>query len=277
MKIFVTGSTGFIGSHFLRQALAAGHKVVGSCRTTSLAPANIHGVDWIVGSLDELLPIHLHGCDVFVHFAAAGVSPQQATRSQLTYWNVEVPLYLLEVASKAGVKRVVLAGSFAEYGRSAELFDLIPPQAPLLPTNHYASSKAACFVSAYGAAIELGLELCYLRIFSAFGDGQFASNFWPALKKAALAGEDFEMTPGEQIRDYIPVEAVAKQFLHAVLRKDVLAGYPYVRNVGTGQPVAMRDFAKKWWCHWEASGTLKIGALPYRSNEIMRFAPLITD
>jgi nucleoside-diphosphate-sugar epimerase len=132
-------------------------------------------------------------------------------------------------------------------------------------------------MSAYGLAVEQELELCYLRIFSAFGEGQFPSNFWPALKRAALAGEDFLMTEGAQVRDYVPVEAVADRFLHAALRQDVQAGHPHVSNVGSGCPVTMRDFARHWWDQWNAVGKLEIGALPYRPNEVMRFVPLITD
>jgi nucleoside-diphosphate-sugar epimerase len=277
MKLFVTGATGFIGSHFVRLALAQGHDVVAPRRPHSVVPAGLEKVRWLSVPMDAIEPAELAGCDALVHFAAAGVSPQKASRSEMTRWNVDASLSLIERARIAGVRRFVLAGTFAEYGRSADRYNLIPPDAPLLPTSHYASSKAACFVSAYGAAVELGLELCYLRIFSAFGEGQFASNFWPALKRAALAGDDFAMTAGEQIRDYIAVEAVAKRFLHAVLRQDLVPGVPHVSNVGSGQPVAMVDFARRWWLHWNASGTLRVGDLPYRANEVMRFAPLITD
>jgi len=277
MKLLVTGATGFIGSHFVRLALAQGHDVVALRRPHSVMPVGLEQVRWLSVPMDAIDPTDFAGCDALVHLAAAGVSPQKATRAEMTRWNVGASLSLIESASSAGVRRVVLAGTFAEYGRSAERYDLIPPDAPLLPTTHYASSKAAGFVSAYGAAIELGLELCYLRIFSAFGDGQFDSNFWPALKRAALAGEDFSMTAGEQVRDYIPVEAVAERFLHAVLRRDLSPGVPHVSNVGSGQPVAMRDFARRWWQHWNATGALRIGDLPYRANEVMRFAPLISD
>jgi nucleoside-diphosphate-sugar epimerase len=234
------------------------------------------GLTWLPAELDALPNGCMIGCDSLVHFAAVGVSPKHADRSELTYWNVSVPLMLMEAARASGVQRVVIAGSFAEYGRSASFFNLIPPDAPLLPTNAYAASKAACFVTSHAAAIELNLQLCYLRIFSAFGNGQFETNFWPALRKAALKGENFLMTGGEQIRDFIPVENVALEFLHAVTLGKVHAGKPLIWNVGSGSPVKMKDFAEAWWKHWGARGLLKVGALPYRPNEVMRFAPLIT-
>jgi nucleoside-diphosphate-sugar epimerase len=277
MKFFVTGATGFVGSHFVRQASAAGHEVVASHRAGTDRLFASPGLTWFQAELDALPPTAMQGCDALMHFAAAGVSPKQASRAELAHWNVAVPQLLLEAAQAAGVRRAVVAGSFAEYGRSADLYDLIPPTAALLPTTSYASSKAASFACCHATAIELGMELCYLRIFSAFGDGQYETNFWPALKAAAVAGRDFPMTPGEQMRDFVAVQTVARAFLHAALRPDVAAAQPLVRNIGSGRPVTMREFARHWWAHWGAAGALQVGALPYRANEVMRFAPLITE
>lgn len=277
MKFFVTGATGFIGSHFVREALTNGHEVVATYRTGPERLVMSPGLTWLRAELDALPAAAMNGCDALMHFAAVGVSPKQASRAELAHWNIAVPQVLLEAAHAAGVRRSVVAGSFAEYGRSADLYELIPPTAPLLPTTSYASSKAASFACCHATAIELGMELCYLRIFSAYGDGQFETNFWPALKAAALSGRDFPMTAGEQTRDYVAVQAVARAFLHAALRPDVAAAQPLVRNVGSGRPVTMHEFARHWWSHWGATGTLQVGALPYRANEVMRFAPLITE
>lgn len=277
MKLFVTGATGFVGSCFLRHAIAGRHQIVAPHRPGREVATGPAGVEWLSVALDRVDASHFADCDALVHFAAVGVSPKQASRRELMHWNVTVPQLLLEAAHSAGVRRAVIAGSYAEYGRSAERYNLIPADAPLLPTTSYASSKAACFVTCHATAIELELELCYLRIFSAFGDGQFTSNFWPALRKAAFAGEDFPMTGGEQVRDFVDVDDVAKAFLHAATRPNVLPGQPLVRNVGSGRPVTMRAFAETWWRRWNARGTLLIGALPYRPNEVMRFAPLIDD
>ena len=55
--------------------------------------------------------------------------------------------------------------------------------------------------------------LTYNRIFSAFGEGQFIENLWPSLRKAAMNGENFNMTSGKQIRDFIEVKKIALNFL----------------------------------------------------------------
>ena len=277
MKIFVTGGTGFIGSHFIKIAIAEKHDITALRRAGSTPKIDLPiSPNWLNKQLEEVGPEDLIGIDAIVHFASVGVSPKQATWEELMRINVFSSIHLLKQAKLAKIKRVVFAGTFAEYGLAGLNYEKIPPSAPLLPTNAYAGSKAAAFALSFAFSVENNLEFCYLRIFSAFGEGQCSENIWPSLRASALAGLDFEMTLGEQIRDYIPVEVVAKYFLLACKRKDVTQGIPLQLNVGSGNPISIREFAQHWWYdQWRAKGKLKIGALPYRRGEVMRFAPEI--
>jgi nucleoside-diphosphate-sugar epimerase len=140
--------------------------------------------------------------------AAYGVSPQPCTWQNAIQINVLDSIMLIERAIEAGVPRIILSGSCMEYGRSAERFDNIPPNAPLEPTGPYAASKAALSVAASALCQQRRVELAILRLFTVFGDGQNPGNLWPSMHRAALAGEDFPMSPGEQISDFVPVEDV---------------------------------------------------------------------
>lgn len=276
MKIFVTGGTGFIGSHFLNCALKAGHQVKalrlpGDAPKIQLSAAP----QWLDGSLADEWSSPLKDCEVLVHLAAVGVSPQIATWEKLLQVNVVQSVQLWQQAVKAGVKRLVICGSCFEYGRSAERYEFIPPGAPLEPLNAYAASKAAATVAALAFAAENKIELIILRPFHVFGEGQHELNFWPALKTAALGGKDFSMTAGEQLRDFVPVAEVASAFVAALTRTDLRPGEPLVENLGTGRPQTLRAFAEHWWRVWGATGRLQPGALPYRANEVMRYVPQI--
>ena len=46
-----------------------------------------------------------------------------------------------------------------------------------------------------------------------------------------------------------------------------------VKNLGSGNPQSVREFVEHWWKKFEAKGKLKLGAVPYRENEVMRFVP----
>ena len=274
MKVFLTGGTGFIGSHYLAHMSSLPHEITALRRFGSVPCVDIQRQPtWLEKSMDTIDESDLEGHDVLVHLASVGVSPQKATWQEMIYWNAVVLMRLLEVGISAGVRRFVLAGSYAEYGTSADQYEFLPVDATLQPTSPYAASKAAGCVLASTFAIVSQVELCYLRIFSAYGEGQYEDNFWPALKAAAITGKDFPMTLGEQVRDYIPVEEVAKAIHIATVRDDICPGIPKIINVATGKPVTMREFAERYWKQWGAKGELHIGKLLYRPNEPMRFVP----
>lgn len=89
MKIFVTGSSGFIGRHVVKKALNAGHKVVGLRFTNSgLNGVESSDVNWIQGSLEDDLRYALDGCDVLIHLAAYGVDPRYDSWQEAFRWNV---------------------------------------------------------------------------------------------------------------------------------------------------------------------------------------------
>jgi nucleoside-diphosphate-sugar epimerase len=274
MRIFVTGGTGFIGSHFLRAALAAGHEVRAVRRPGSKPRIQLEREpDWLDCGLENVTTDSIAGCEVLVHLASPGVSPKQASLEELFHWNVTVLLKLLSCARCAGVRRIVIAGTGLEYGRSAENYDYIPPSAPLLPITAYAASKAAGCIAATSYASEHSLQLAYLRIFTAYGEGQYEKSFWPSLHHAALSGSDFRMTAGEQILDFVPVEKVVARLVSALTHPHIEAGSPYIANVGLGRAVLLKDFAAAHWAEWGATGKLLLGALPYRKNEMMRLVP----
>ena len=77
--------------------------------------------------------------------------------------------------------------------------------------NSYTASKAAASISLLQWAEEFKLNLNFFDIPCICEE---KNKIWPSLKKAALSGKDFPMTGGEQIRDFAPVESVAKLFLH---------------------------------------------------------------
>ncbi len=274
MKILLTGGTGFIGSHFLVAALTAGHEVIALRRPGRTARLPLpREPQWREEAWAELPEDAFAGVDALVHLAAAGVSPQRATLAQLFETNVHASVALWARAET--VPHLVICGSCFEYGRSAARYDFIPPDAPLDPVNSYGASKAAASLAAIALARERPARVTLLRPFHVFGEGQHEANFWPSLRRAALAGEDFRMTPGGQTRDFVRAENVAADFL-AALSSAPPPGEPRIANLGSGQPVTLRAFAESWWREWQARGELQIGSLPYRADEVMRYVPLLS-
>lgn len=275
MKIFVTGATGFIGSHVVNQALAAGHDVLALRRSPTSSPRIPfeQQPQWLDCSLDEVRAEDLKGCEVLVHLAAHTGNVPYDTLANCLRWNLIAVLALFEQARLAGIRRFVVAGSCFEYGRSGERYVAIPTDAPLEPTNSYAASKAAASIALRQWAEEHQLSLDLLRVFHVYGEGEAESRLWPTLRRAALAGDDLPMTKAEQIRDFLAVEDVAQAFLCSAAHQNSKTSNVIVKNIGSGRAQTIREFAESWWMKWNAKGRLLIGELPYRDGEVMRYLP----
>lgn len=278
MKVFLTGGTGFIGSHYLNLAAGAGVHVVAQRRSPASRPRVPLRSEpkWLDKPLDKISADDFGGCDAIVHLAAHTPNPPYDSYSNCMYWNATAACRLFELAARAGITKWVVAGSCFEYGRSGERYDFIPPDAPLEPVASYPSSKAAASIALCSLARESSARLLIGRIFQVYGEGEASTRFWPSLRRAALSGSDFPLSPGGQIRDFVPVEDVAAFFLAANFRDDILPGEPMIENIGSGTPQTLMDFARQLWDKWGASGKLLLGEVPYRDHEVMRYVPLIT-
>jgi len=276
MKIFITGSNGFIGRHVVKKALQLGHEVIGlQFSKPKFNEEDVNGLKWVRGSLEDDLSSVLAGCDVLIHLAAYGVDPQSDSWTEAFRWNVNASLKMYRDAHQSNIKRTIFIGSCSEYGKSAERYEYIPIDAPLEPVNSYGASKAAATVAAMAYARENELELVVLRPFHVYGEGEGANRFWPSLMRAALNGKDFQMTIGDQVRDFTPVDFVAEKIIEYSLNQNIKPGEPVIRNIGTGRPATLKEFAQENWGKFNAKGKLKIGAIRLRDNEVMRYVPKI--
>ncbi|HEY8592474.1 MAG TPA: NAD(P)-dependent oxidoreductase [Sphingomicrobium sp.] len=109
MKLAVTGATGFVGSHLLDVATAAGHEVQALTRREQPERAQ---VQWIRGDLESRNALHalVEGADAVIHVAGTINAPNAAGFDK---GNVEGTLAMLAAATAGGVRRFVHVSSLA--------------------------------------------------------------------------------------------------------------------------------------------------------------------
>ncbi|MGC8719680.1 MAG: hopanoid-associated sugar epimerase [Thermodesulforhabdaceae bacterium] len=117
-KAFITGATGFIGSHVAEVLVSNGWDVVALSRRLRLPPfLHMEGVKWVYGSLfdEALLRRFMNGCDAVFHVAADyrlwSRNPDEIYRS-----NVEGTRCVMQAALDTGVPRVVYTSSVGALG-----------------------------------------------------------------------------------------------------------------------------------------------------------------
>ena len=127
MKIFVTGATGFLGSHVARQLLTRGAELRLLVRPTSRTE-NIDDLpaERVVGDLRDVASLEkgMGGCE-FVFHVAADYRLWARNRQELYDSNVEGTRNILQAARDAGVRRVVYTSSVATmgFGNNGQLTD----------------------------------------------------------------------------------------------------------------------------------------------------------
>jgi nucleoside-diphosphate-sugar epimerase len=260
VNLFITGATGFLGSHFVNAAHEKSHNLYCIRRKKSKCRIKLNKEPtWLNGDMSANWSNELGKCDAFIHFAAEGIN-KQVSYKQLIETNVINSIKIINDAIKSGICKFIIMGTYWEYGSSE---------------NAYAASKTALYVLCKQIAIERRIKLNYLRIGQIYGEGESSNRLWPSLRNAAKNGDDISLTTGSQIRDFVPVEFAAKKILDFLEFKDVENGSPKVSNIGTGRSQSLRNFAEYWWDKWGARGKLKFGDIKNRENEIMRFVPEI--
>jgi UDP-glucose 4-epimerase len=275
--LLVTGATGFIGRAFLRVCQQRQWPVVAlTRRAPSPEDAAMTGVQWLVAELDQVPPAALASCGTLVHLAAAGVTGPENDWELCFGVNVTRSMALWRSAIQAGIGRFIICGSCFEYGRAAERYERIPVDAPLEPVTAYAASKAAATALAQGLAAMHGLRLTVVRPFQVYGPGEAPNRFWPSLQAAALAGRDFPMTAGLQVRDFIPVAAAAEEIANHVMAAPPAPGQPVIHHIGTGRGLTVLEFAESEWRRLRAKGRLLPGAVSMRPREVLRYVPELT-
>lgn len=254
MRSLVTGATGFLGQYLVRRLLAAGddvHVLLADepLPQRQLLPEGITAHDADLRYRDGVRrAIDLAAPDRVFHLAAVGVTDPFLDVQFALRVNLEGTLNL--VRAVRGAAPIVVARTPGEDDHR----------------NVYAASKAAAWGFCRMYYHTEGWSITGAMIFSAYGPGQNPRNVIPAALRAARAGEDFPLTPGEQLRDWVYAEDVAAAFI-AIAEATGVAGETL--HIGTGEGTALKDVIAMLYAAAGSSGKPMPGQLPYRPGEIM--------
>ncbi len=216
------------------------------------------------------------GADVLVHLAAIGVQSRERDWDRMALVNMVQPLALLDAAAAACVKLVVLAGTCLEYSGHGRLPDapfcgapLCDESSPVEPANPYGATKAAGGLLQRARARDLGLPAWYIRLASMYGPGDDPAKLLPGAIQAAVARQPFDMSEGEQVREWLHVGDAVRALLAAITTAPPESVTTV--NVGTGEGVRLRDLVSLVFRLAGANPSLvRAGARPYRAAEMHR-------
>ncbi len=266
MRIAVTGASGFVGRHVLAELASSPVEIVAVTRCASRIG------DFGPSVLVEEMDIDQAGTDIYdrlgcpdmlVHLAWDGLP----NYTSLHHFETELPrqYHFLKSMILSGLSSLLVTGTCLEYGlQSGALSEELAP----LPVNSYGYAKDALRRQLEFLRRVHPFSLIWARLFYMYGEGQSENSLLPQLKRAVARGDAcFNMSSGEQLRDYLPVAEVARYLVTLALRQ-ADAG---IVNVCSGKPVSVRSLIEDRLRENGWTIELNLGHFPYPDYEPMAF------
>jgi len=252
MTIFVTGGAGFIGSEFVRQAVAMGARVINFDKLTYAG--NLDNLASVADSPDYSLAIGdvceakavaaamPENCDAVVHFAAEShVDRSILSAEEFVRTNVLGTQVMLDVARHRKVGRF-LHISTDEVGGDMPPEGWFREDSPLQPSSPYAASKTAAEHFVRAAAHTFGLDAIVTRTSNNYGPFQFPEKLLPLAISNALEDKAIPVYgDGMQVRDWLYVEDHCRAILAVIERGR--AGEIY--NIGGSRALANIEVVRR--------------------------------
>lgn len=268
MKALVTGANGFIGRYVVKQLLE-----ISSCDiiATSLEAQGVciskdPRIKYISKDLaktgDDAYSL-FEKPDMLIHLAWQGL-PNYFKLHHIEdnlSWNYR----FLKNMLAGGLPDLTVIGTCFEYGLQN---GCLSEEFETKPETLYALGKDTLRKFIEALKREYTFDYKWVRVFYPYGEGQAEQSILGQLKRAIDRGDSvFNMSKGDQLRDYLPVEKAAEYIVKIALQKKITG----VVNCCSGKPISIREFVENYLRAVGKKIDLNLGFYPYPAYEPLAF------
>lgn len=266
-RVFITGSSGFIGANIVRELLRNKYDVHILNRSRKLS--------WRLKGIENLITIHNEDItnflrlkkalskinpDYIIHLAAYGAYHYQNELEKIVHVNIEGTKNLLEASKNIPYKCFINTGTSSEYGFKDESMKETDFCNPI---SYYAATKlAATNICKIFAQIN-NKPIVTFRLFSVYGPYEEHTRFIPTIMKSLIQKKEILLTPGNQRRDFIYTGDVAEAYIRALTLGKKIQGE--ICNIGTGKEYTNDKIVKLLFAVTGNKTEIKKGAYPKRA------------
>lgn len=265
MKIAVTGAAGYIGRYVIAELTRHPVETVAVARNMSKIPdewsCDIRQMD--ISEAEEGVLASIGSPDVVIHLAWGGLP----NYNSMHHIETELPSQyrFLSLLVKEGLKTLIVAGTCLEYGMQ---YGPLKEELEARPSTSYGYAKNALRIQLEYLQQQYPFNFTWGRLFYLYGEGQSSNSIYSQLREAVHRGKEyFNMSGGEQLRDYLPIEKAAA-YIVDLAKEEANVG---ILNIASGQPVSMRTMVERWIYENKWKIKLNLGHFQYPKYEPMAF------
>ena len=237
MLVFITGATGFIGSHLAQRLASSGHKLRCLARKTSdLTYLKGLKASIITADINDkgALKMALKGVDLVYHSAAA--VGEWLSGSEARSSNIKGTQNLLEASLEANVKRFVHVSSLAVLGMRHH--QNTPADAPYQMTGDiYSDSKIESEKAVMDFYRRRGLPIVVVRPGFVFGPRD--KRFLPRILNLLNEHKFIFLGSGNNIMNLVYIDNLVDVLVQAGVKKEAVGN---IYNVTNKDKVTMKEF-----------------------------------
>jgi len=269
MKILVTGATGFIGTHVINELIKnCQHDIIATSSNIDKARLcewfkHVQYYEFDINNKHKNFFDFFQQPDLMIHLAWQRLPNYKA----LFHFenNLFSNYYFVKNLIENGLKSVLITGTCLEYGlKNGPLRE----DFETAPHNPYAIAKDTLRKFLEQLQQKIDFDFKWVRLFYMYGKGQSPTSVLSQLDKALKNKESvFNMSGGEQLRDYLPIEKVA-QYIIKIAVQDKVNG---IINCCSGCPVSIRKLIEDYLKQKNKTVYLNLGSHPYPDYEPMAF------
>ena len=249
MKIFITGSEGFIGSHLTEKLVAEGFKVkalamynfknsIGWLETIDkkifkeieIVKGDIRDIDFLNNQLKKI--------DTVIHLAALiGIPYSYVSSRSYLETNVSGTLNILQAALKNGTNKIINTSTSEVYGSAIKV--PISEKHLLQGQSPYSATKIAADQIAFSFFKSFNLPVVTLRPFNTYGPRQSMRAVIPTIINQILNNNILEIGNLNSTRDFNYVDDICDGFLRTLKTKNKNI-FGETINLGTGYEISIK-------------------------------------
>ena len=267
MKILLTGGTGFVGNYVIRELINHNHLV--TCIYRNKKKLELFSwkdkVELINADIYEDISYlkNINNPDALIHLAWSGLPNYQSDHH--TKLNLPGDIKFLKRILNKGIKQILVTGTCFEFGKQ---YGPLSPNMPTYPDNPYAVAKDELrkWLQAFNHQNDFILQ--WVRLFYMYGIGQNYNSIISQLDRAIDNKENiFNMSGGEQLRDYLKITEVAKRLVNLIENPNING----IQHCCNGEPISIRRLVEEHIKKRNSSIKVNLGYYPYPEYEAMAF------